>query len=372
MVYQELKRRLFTRYVLFSIIAILFITVGLSAILIGEEKNLSKELKEEAVYSGEMTEDKLWLALKEVRDKKSDEIKYKPAETLMIGLVKSYPGILYNENRIEDFPDTYAKNFYNCWRKKSRAIIEKIPESNRKKALEELQKVKTPFFKYPGYYLWNLAIDNLKSIYLVIIFMVTFFAAATYSDSLEDRSMEIIYATKLGKRMMLVRLLPVMIYGLLLILAATLGAVLILGSATGLQALKSSLKVFALFSIGNFTLVEGILLMFVSELLGILALTTVMGWISYKTAKTNLAISIGIGINIFYIIFDSFIKMPGKLSQVILNAFPIASSQVISQVSGFHFDIGIWRPYEVMISMVLVFIIFGMLLSHGIYKDEIK
>ncbi|MCS4480995.1 hypothetical protein JQ035_15185 [Clostridium botulinum] len=38
MVYQELKRRLFTRYVLFSIIAILFITVGLSAILIGEEK----------------------------------------------------------------------------------------------------------------------------------------------------------------------------------------------------------------------------------------------------------------------------------------------------------------------------------------------
>lgn len=80
-------------------------------------KNLSKELKEEAVYSGEMTEDKLWLALKEVRDKKSDEIKYKPAETLMIGLVKSYPGILYNENRIEDFPDTYAKNFYNCWRK---------------------------------------------------------------------------------------------------------------------------------------------------------------------------------------------------------------------------------------------------------------
>ncbi|MFV3011063.1 hypothetical protein ACLD43_01205 [Clostridium botulinum] len=112
--------------------------------------------------------------------------------------------------------------------------------------------------------------------------------------------------------------------------------------------------------------------MFVSEFLGILALTIVMGWRSYKTAKTNLAISIEIGINIFYIIFDSFIKMPGKLSQVILNMFPIASSQVISQVSGFHFDIGVWRPYEVMISMLLVFIIFGMLLSYGIYKDEIK
>ncbi|MFV3011064.1 hypothetical protein ACLD43_01200 [Clostridium botulinum] len=71
--------------------------------------------------------------------------------------------------------------------------------------------------------------------------MVTFFAAATYFNSLEDRSMETIYATKLGKRMMLVRLLPVMIYGLLLILAATLG------TATGLQVLKSSFKVFAYF-----------------------------------------------------------------------------------------------------------------------------
>ncbi|GAA0742717.1 hypothetical protein [Clostridium oceanicum] len=371
MIYQELKRRLFTKYVLFSIIGIFFITAGLNAVLIGEEKNLSKELKEEAVYSGEMTENKLWLALKEVRNKKSDKIKYKPAETLMVGLVKEYPGVLYNENRIEDFPDSYAKNFYKCWRKKSRAIIEKISKSDQKKALEEIQKVKTPFLKYPGYYLWNLTIDNLKSIYLVIIFMVTFFAAATYSDSLEDKSMEIIYATRLGKRMMHVRLLPVIIYGLLLNLVATLGTIFILGLSTGLQALKSSLKVFALFSIGNFTLGQGILLMFVSQFLGCLALTTIMGWISYKTAKTNLAISIGIGLNIFYMVFNSFIKIPGEFSNVILNAFPMASSQIISQVSGFHFDIGIWRPFEVMISMVIVFIIFGMLLSYEIYKSKI-
>lgn len=99
-------------------------------------------------------------------------------------------------------------------------------------------------------------------------------------------------------------------------MAATLGAVLILGSATGLQALKSSLKVFALFSIGNFTLVEGILLMFVSELLGILALTTVMGWISYKTAKTNLAISIGIGINIFTLYLIHLLRCQGSFRKL--------------------------------------------------------
>ncbi|WMJ81530.1 hypothetical protein RBU49_04570 [Clostridium sp. MB40-C1] len=372
MIYQELKRRLFTKYVLFSIIGIFLLTAGLNAILIGENKNSPEVLKEEAVYSGKMTEDKLWLGLKKVRDENSNEIRYQSLVTFVEGLVRVYPGVLYYENRIEDFPDAYAKNFYECWRKKSIALIEKIPKKDQSKALKEINKVKTPFVKYPGYYLWNAGIDNLKVIYLVIIFMITFFAAATYSDSIEDGSMEIIYATKLGKRMMVVRLMPVMIYGLLLTLVATLSTVAIIGLATGLQALKSSLKVFALFSIGNFTLGDVILLMFVSEFLGVLALTTIMGWISYKTAKTNLATSIGIAINIFYIIMALFINIPWRFSQFVLNALPMASSQVINEVSGFHFDMYLWRPYAVMVSMVVVFIAFGMLLHYAIYSNGHK
>lgn len=370
MIYQELKRQLFTKYVLFSIIGIFLLTAGLNVLLIGKNKNLPEVLKEEAVYSGEMTEDKLLLGLKKVRDEKSTEIRYQPLVTLIEGLVKVHPGVLYDENRIEDFPDTYAQNFYECWRKKSIALIEKTPKKDQGKALEELNKVKTPFVKYPGYYYWNSGIDNLKVIYLIIIFMVTFFAAATYSDSMEDGSMEIIYATKRGKRMMAVRLLPIMIYGLLLTLVATLSTVTIIGSFTGLQALKSSLKVFALFSIGNFTLGGGILLMFVSELLGVMALTTIIGWISYKTANTNLTTTIGTAINIFYIM-ALFIKIPWRFFQYILNALPLASSQVINEVSGFKFDMGIWRPYAVMVSMVMVFIVFGMLLSHAICKEKI-
>jgi len=112
MIYQELKRRLFTRYVLFSIIGILFLTSGLNVILIKGEKNITEVLKEEAVYSGKMTEDKLWLGLKKVRDEKSNETKYEPLVTFIQGLVDVYPGVLYRENKIEDFPDTYAKNFY--------------------------------------------------------------------------------------------------------------------------------------------------------------------------------------------------------------------------------------------------------------------
>ncbi|KAJ52902.1 hypothetical protein BD780_003212 [Clostridium tetanomorphum] len=371
MIYQELKRRLFTRFVILSIIGILFLTAGLNTILIGGEKNLPEVLKEEAIYSGEMTEDKLWLALSKVRDEKSDQIRYTSLVSFIYGLVASYPGVLYTEIRIKDFPDAYAKDFYQCWRKKSMALIEKIPQKYQAKALTELNKVKTPFIKYPGSYYWSIALDNLQVIYVVILFMVTFFAAATYSDSMEDGSMEIIYATKLGKKMMGVRLLPVIIYSLLLTLVATLGTMLILGSATGFQALKSSLKVIALFSIGNFTLRDGIILMFVSEILGVLALTTIMGWISYKAEKTTLATSIGIAMNIFYIIMAFFIKIPWKFFRFILNALPMASSQIIYEIPGFRFGMWIWRPYAVMINMILMFIVFGILLSHAICRKKI-
>lgn len=96
-----------------------------------------------------------------------------------------------------------------------------------------------------------------------------------------------------------------------------------------------------------------------------------MGWISYKTASTSLATSIGIGINIFYIIMALFIKLPWKFFQFILNALPLASSQIINEVSGFQFDMGIWRPYAVMVSMVVVFFVFYFLLYRAICKNKI-
>lgn len=370
MIYEELKRRFFTRYVFLSIIGVLLLTCVLNLSIVSINENLHELIKEESIYAGEMTEDKLWLALEKVRDEKSDDIKYKPLIAFISRLVYSYPGILYNEDKLTKFPDYYAKNFYECWKKKSTALIEKIPKNNQRKALKELNKVKTPFYQYEGYYLWIEGFNMLKVLYLIIIFMVTFFAASTYSDSMEDGSMEIIYTTVFGKKIMGIRLIPIIIYGLLLTLIATLCTVIILGSATGFKTLKSSLKIFALFSIGNFTLGSGILLMFVSELLGVLSLTTIMAWVSYKTANTSFATSIGIGINILYIIMALFIKISRKFCKLMSNALPLASSQIINEVSGFHFDMGIWRPYSVMISMVLEFCFFGILLYCKIHKNK--
>ncbi|WP_392486818.1 hypothetical protein ACER0A_001450 [Haloimpatiens sp. FM7315] len=367
MLNEEIKRRLHTKYVLLSVIAVFILTMGLNVMIVSGQKDLPKIVKEESVYSGKITEDKLYLGLKKVRDEKSDEIKYQPLVGYIYGLVSSYPGVLYSENRIEDFKDEYAKNFYECWKKKFIKILERIPKQERNKALKEIHKVKTPFVRFEACYFWNYGIDNLKVIFLIIIFMVTFFAAATYSESIEDGSMEIIFATKLKKKLLLLRLIPVIMYGVILVLAALLGTGLVLGTTAGFNGLNSSFKVYALFSIGNFTLGGAMILMTISEILGIFALATMLAWISIKTSKTSLSTVIGIAINIFYLI-TIFAKIPGRIFKVITNLLPIASSQIINDLSGFSFYMGLWSPYRIIIGMIIVLIVFLTLLIREISK----
>lgn len=370
MFFHELKRRLFTKFTLFSIIAILLLTIILNVIIIKDDPAIHQRIQEEAIYCGEITEDNLLLALKKVRDEKSPEAKYVPLMDFLIRFIKDYPGLLYYKNRVQDYPDFYADQYYDCLQKKSAALIEKTASRYKEKAMKELSKVKTPFVYYAGYFPWVLSIDNLQVVYMLILFLVTFFGASTYSDSIEDGSMAIIASTRHYKKMMTLRLLPIVIYGLILTLTATLSTILVLGSITGLKALKSSFKVYALFSIGNFTLGQGILLMFLSEILGVLALSTITGFISYKIRKTNLAASIGIAINVIYFILNSSSNSSPQFIQNIINILPLASSQVINYVSGYQFNMGIWRPYAVIVDMLVLFISFGILLKLSFNKSE--
>ncbi len=110
--------------------------------------------------------------------------------------------------------------------------------------------------------------------------------------------------------------------------------------------------------------------MFIGQLLGIMAMTTVMGWVSYRLSRTNLTIAIGTGINIFYIILAFFVKTPGKFINIILNGIPLSASQVINDMFRFNFDFGLWRPYSIFISTAIVFILFGGLLIYKINSSN--
>ena len=73
---------------------------------------------------------------------------------------------------------------------------------------------------------------------------------------------------------MCIRIIPVIFYGIVLTLIATLGTVGMISSVVGFKALKSSFKMISLFSFGNLTIGQIIMIMMLSEIIGIFALSS--------------------------------------------------------------------------------------------------
>lgn len=366
----EMKRQLCTKYVLFSLLGILIITIGLNLIIVSDVKDISPSLEEEAVYEGDIKEENLLLALKKVRDEKLEDSRYTSQMFIVGGLVNNYPGILYTENKIEDYPDEYAAKFYQCWKNKFRVLIERLPAKEQQIALMKLDEVNTPFARYPGYYLYYTALDNIQILFMLILFLVIFFASGTYSESFEDESMEIINTTKAYKKNMCIRILPVILYGILLMLIATLGTVGMISSVVGFKALKSSFKMIALFSFGNFSIGQGIMIMVLAEILGILALSTLMGYISLKTKKTTITIASGVSLSVFYMIGSRLVLSSTSFMRYLLNAIPMASSNVLQSMYGFSISLGNWEPYAIILEISIVFILSTIVLIVGINKHK--
>lgn len=371
MLFQEIKRRLFTKYVLFSVIGILIITLGLNFMLIHDENDTSYNLQQEYFYEGDIKEDELLVALKKVRDEKSEESRYTSQLYIINRFANTYPGILYTENKVKDFPDKFAKDFYQCWKYKFEALINKLPSSQQEIAKKKLDQVKVPFKQYHGYHIYPLALENIQIIFMVILFLAMFFATSTYSDSFEDGSMDIIMTAKLYKRSMLIRALPVIIYGVLLTIIATLGTVFVISSMFGFKGLKSSFKIISLFSFGNFTIGQTILIMAITEIIGVLATATLMGYLSFKLKKTTVVMAIGVGLNMFYIIVSRFMSFSTNLIKYLLNAIPMSTYQVISSMNEFSLDFRIWEPYAIMIEVLIVFIISFIALTFSINRKEV-
>ncbi|MBD8046860.1 hypothetical protein [Clostridium faecium] len=357
MILLEMKRRLYTKNVLFSILGILIITRGLNFITVNGKKDFIHNLKQKVSYEGDITEESLSLALKKVRDEKSEDYYYESQIWVINSLVKNYQGILYNENKIEDYPDKYAAEFYDCWRNKFKALIERLPTSQYQDAMDKLSKMKTPFEQYSGHYFYSDVFLNMKLLFIIIIFLVTFFASGTYSDSFEDESIEIIRTTKSYKKNMIIRTLSVIFYGVLLTLIATLVTVGILCSAVGFKALKSSFKMISLFSFGSFSIGQAIMIIALAEIFGILALSTLMGYISLKTKKTTTAIALGVSLSIFYMVGTKIEVISTSFMKHVLNAIPMASSQMSDNLSRISFNFGIWEPYTIILEVSIVLIL---------------
>lgn len=366
----EIKRRLYTKYVLFSILGIFAITIGLNLFITSDSKYISDKLEEEAVYEGEIKEENLLTSLIKVRDESSDEIRYQSQISIINSLVNTYPGILYTENKVQDYPDTLAKDFYKSWENKFEALIEfNLPVANHEAALEKLKEVEIPFARYPGYYLYLTALENMQVIFTIILFLIIFFASGTYSNSFEDESMEIIKATKGYGKNMFIRVLPSIFFGTALILICTLVTMGMISSIIGLKPLQSSFKMISLFSLGNFSIGQSILIMMLSQLLGVIALSTLMGYISLKTKETTKSIIFGVSFSILYMIGSRVVSSSTGMIKGLFNLIPIASSNMLKAISYFSFSFGIWEPYIIIMGSLIVFVITTGILTISINKD---
>lgn len=372
MLFLEMKRRLYTRYFLFSILGVLIITVGLNFILTSDSKDIIHSLKQESVYEGNITEDNLLLSLKKVRDEKSKEEHYQSQVRIINTLIKTYPGLLYTEDKIQDYPDYFASEFYQHWREKFEVLIKnKLPTSEQETALDKLDDIKTPFVQYPGYYLYTYALNNLQVIFVIILFLITFLAAGTYSDSFEDDSMEIIEATKGYKRNMFIRILPVITYGVIMTAIATSATVGMISSVVGLKVLKSSLKMISIFSFGNLSIGQSILMMTITEMIGITALSTLMGYISFKTKETTKSIALGVSLSIIYVIGSKIVSSSTSTIKSLFNLIPMASSHIYYSMVDISFYFGTWEPYMIIVGTLTTFTLSTIALTITINKKTI-
>ncbi|MCR1897473.1 ABC transporter permease [Irregularibacter muris] len=366
----EMKRRLYTKYVLFSILGIFMITIGLNLFITNDSKYISENLAEEAVYEGEINEENLLRSLIKVRDEQSDEMRYQSQVSIIHSLVNTYPGILYSENKVQDYPDELAKDFYKSWENKFEALIKlNLPAANQEVALEKLKEVRPPFVRYPGYYLYSTGLENIQIIFMIILFLVIFFASGTYSNSFEDESMEIIKGTKNYRKNMFIRILPSIFFGTALILICTLVTIGMISSIIGLKPLQSSFKMISLFSLGNFSIGQSILIMMLSQLLGVIALSTLMGYISLKTKETTKSIIWGVSFSILYMIGSRVVSSSAGMIKGLFNLIPIASSNMFNAIRYFSFPFGIWEPYIMLIGSFIVFVISTGVLTSSIHKN---
>ncbi|WP_242851623.1 hypothetical protein [Clostridium botulinum] len=107
------------------------------------------------------------------------------------------------------------------------------------------------------------------------------------------------------------------------------------------SSLKSSFKMISLFFFGNFSIGQAIMIMVVAEILGSLALSTLMGYISLRTKKTTTAIALGVSLSIFYMVGSKSELILTSFMKHLLNTTPMAGSQISDNLSGFSFNFGI-------------------------------
>ena len=252
---------------------------------------------------------------------------YKPInENLLYYLIEDF-----KERNIgkEETINSISSNFYDLRKDIQKKGFAEILNQNEQVYGEMLEsKVDEPYTFEP-HNGWDMYIMFLSYFFKISMVVSIIFISPLFTESKENNSMDIIYATKNGKmKYKIIRLFTSISFSCLL---SILGVIIYLIAGRfvlNYNGLKTSVQLIQLFSPQPINIGRLLFNVISFGLIGVLSVSNITAYCSYKLQKGRNVGLIMIGSFIIYIILNGLVNIPGDLGKTLFDLIPFRASDI--------------------------------------------
>jgi len=252
---------------------------------------------------------------------------YKPInENLLYYLIENF-----KERNIgkEETITSISNNFYDLRKDMQKKGFAETLNKNEQVYGEMLEsKVDEPYIFEP-HNGWDMYIMFLSYFFKISMIVSIIFISPLFTESKENNSMDIIYATKNGKmKYKIIRLFTNVSFSCLL---SILGVIIYLIAGRfvlNYDGLKTSVQLIQLFSPQPINIGRLLFEVISFGIIGVLSVSNITAYFSYKLQKGRNVGLIMIGSFIIYIILNGLVNIPGDLGKILFDLIPFRASDI--------------------------------------------
>lgn len=252
---------------------------------------------------------------------------YKPInENLLYYLIENF-----KERNIgkEEMITSISNNFYDLRKDMQKKGFAETLNKNEQVYGEMLEsKVDEPYIFEP-HNDWDMYIMFLSYFFKISMIVSIIFISPLFTESKENNSMDIIYATKNGKmKYKIIRLFTNVSFSCLL---SILGVIIYLIAGRfvlNYDGLKTSVQLIQLFSPQPINIGRLLFEVISFGIIGVLSVSNITAYFSYKLQKGRNVGLIMIGSFIIYIILNGLVNIPGDLGKILFDLVPFRASDI--------------------------------------------
>mgnify|MGYP000634100535 FL=1 len=252
---------------------------------------------------------------------------YKPInENLLYYLIENF-----KERNIgkEETITSISNNFYDLRKDMQKKGFAETLNKNEQVYGEMLEsKVDEPYIFEP-HNGWDMYIMFLSYFFKISMIVSIIFISPLFTESKENNSMDIIYATKNGKmKYKIIRLFTNVSFSCLL---SILGVIIYLIAGRfvlNYDGLKTPVQLIQLFSPQPINIGRLLFEVISFGIIGVLSVSNITAYFSYKLQKGRNVGLIMIGSFIIYIILNGLVNIPGDLGKILFDLIPFRASDI--------------------------------------------